>query len=229
MQHIGHHGFAKTTAQFLNTAHNSAGLQGYIQRLIPPLAIGAIAALRGRFIAEIIQDMAAQTSRSKAVARHSCQQATLRGAYQFALFRRKGFVFNFLLDKKSTRADIAVVPQQQAFRRPAIATSTTCFLVIRLQRAWHIVMDNVTHIRFINAHAKRIGSHHNGCIIQHERPLRIGALLNRKTCMVANRLHARFHQCLMHLFNVFARGTVHNTRVLRMIQSVCNDTRQLAL
>ena len=172
--------------------------------------------------------MATQATRSKAVARHGCQQATLRGAYQFALFRRKGFVFNFLLDKKSTRADIAVVPQQQAFRRLAVTTSTTRFLVIRLQRTRHIVMDNVAHIRFVNAHAKRIGSHHNGCIIQHKRPLRIGALLNRKTCMVANRLHARFHQCLMHLFNVFARGTVHNTRVLRMIQSVCNDTCQLA-
>ena len=113
MQHIGHHRFTKTTAQFLNAAHNSASLQGYVQRLILPLAIGTIVTLHGRFIAEIIQDMAAQTTRSKAVTRHGCQQATLRGTYQFALFGRKGFVFNFLLDKKSTRADVAVVPQQQ--------------------------------------------------------------------------------------------------------------------
>ena len=229
MQHISHYGFTETTAQFLNTAHNSASLQGYILRLIRPLAIGAIATLRSGFVPEIIQDMTAQTARSKTVACHSSQQATLRGTHQFALFRRKGLIFHFLLDKESARADIAVVPQQQTLRRLAVATSTTRFLVIRLQRTRHIVMDNVAHIRFVDAHAKRIGGHHDGSVIQHKRLLRIGALLNRKTRMVANRLHAGFHQCLMHLFDVFARGAIHNARVLRMIQSVRNNTRQLAL
>ena len=97
-------------------------------------------------LAEIAQNRPAQALGRHAVVSHRGQAPTLRCAHNLLFLVRQRFVARLLLDEKPAGRNIGIVPQQQTVRWLAIATRTTCFLVVRLQAARHVEMHHIAHV-----------------------------------------------------------------------------------
>src|SRR5688500_15408919 len=74
-------------------------------------------------------------------------------------------------EKELLSASILELVQQTARRRFTIATGTSRFLIIRFERARHLIVNHETNIRFVDAHAKRIRRYDRFQFIIHERIL----------------------------------------------------------
>ena len=61
--------------------------------------------------------------------------------------------------------------EQQTITLHTISTTTTRFLIIPFQTLRHIIVDHKPHIRLIDAHSKRNGSHNHIAIFHQKRVL----------------------------------------------------------
>ena len=76
--------------------------------------------------------------------------------------------------------------QQQTCGRIAVATSTTCFLIVRLQATGDVVMHDESHVGFIDPHAERIGGRHDVGTSLHEDVLETTPIFGGQATVVGN-------------------------------------------
>ena len=90
-------------------------------------------------------------------------------------------------------------------------------------------MDDVAHVRLVDAHAERVRGHHDGRVVRYERALAFRAVGGRHACVIARRPHARGDERRVHLVGVFASRAVHDAAFQGMLQRIGGDARDLAL
>jgi len=71
------------------------------------------------------------------------------------LMRDPLFAFAFFLDKSPLFYYVADAEEKHAVARQTIASGASCFLVIPFDVLRQVVVNHVTHVRFVNAHAER--------------------------------------------------------------------------
>jgi hypothetical protein len=191
----------------MHAAHDRPRRLRHIDRLEASIAVAARAALRLRVhvLAEVPQQIAAQTVAGRAVADHPLKPLALARAHAFDLFGRQLLVLRVLVDEEALGLEVAVVPQEQALRQLAVATGAARLLVVRLHRTGHVEVDDVAHVRFVDTHAERVRCHHDGGVVVDERPLIGRALLGREPRMVAHGLDAGIDQRRADLLGVLLR------------------------
>ena len=88
--------------------------------------------------------------------------------------------------------DVAILgaKQKNTLREETIASGPACFLIIGFKCPWHVVMDDVTQIRFIDPHSKSIRSDDRLELAGHELILNMLALLGEQTGVVSS--HGKF-------------------------------------
>ena len=71
-------------------------------------------------------------------------------------------------------------------------------------------MDDVTHVRLIDAHAEGVSCHDDRSVVVDPCLLIGAALFFSQSCVIARCLHAGLHQVFVHLLDVFARIAIHH-------------------
>ena len=89
-------------------------------------------------------------------------------------------------------------------------------------------MDDVAHVRLVNAHAECVCGHHDQRVVVHERPLVGLAFAVGKARMIACGTHPGFNQSLLHTLDVLTCTTVHDAAVIRVRECACGRAGQLA-
>ena len=103
--------------------------------------------------AKIGQHKLAQTHRCMTIIDHSLQHIS---------FNPLSFWWQITLTQNILmHCHILPIVKQNTICRSSIPSSTACLLVITFHIPWHLVMDYIPYITFINTHAKRIGGYHN--------------------------------------------------------------------
>src|ERR1041385_2809218 len=74
-------------------------------------------------------------------------------------------------EKELMRAAIIELKKQTARRGLAVTTGASRFLIVRFERAGHLIMDDETNVGFVDAHAKRVRRHNRFQLTVHERVL----------------------------------------------------------
>ena len=161
-----------------------------------------------RIFAEIAQDIGAQAVGRAAIAHHAVEHAALGRLHAPGLFFGKALGGPALLDEIAAGGDIAVAPQKQAFGRLAVAAGTARLLIVRLDAFRHVVMDHIAHVGLVDAHAERIGRHHDRRIVVDETALAFQARVGGHARMVSYSRHALAHEPCGKRIDVFARAAV---------------------
>ena len=60
---------------------------------------------------------------------------------------------------------ISAVGQQHGIGRLSVASAASGFLKIRFDRIGHVHVNNQSHVGFVNAHTKGVGSHHHAHLV----------------------------------------------------------------
>ena len=94
------------------------------------------------------------------------------------------------IDEPLVRKSILVRVQEDAARRPAVATRAAGFLIVRLQRPRHGVVQDEPHIRLVDAHAEGIGRDDGVHGAAHEAILHVTPMFVVEPCMIWKRGHA---------------------------------------
>ena len=161
-------------------------------------------------LAEIIQNVLAQTARSLTIANHGLKALSgvlLNGLKCFAL--EPGF-FPHVIDEKLLGPDVLLAEKQVAVRALAVAPGAAGLLIVAFDVLGHVVVDDKTHIGFVNAHAKGIGRDHHVPAVISKILLVALALRVGETGVIARDGDAVFQQKFIDGFHFFARRTVHN-------------------
>ncbi|MNZ88309.1 hypothetical protein D3C78_1071980 [compost metagenome] len=108
-------------------------------------------------LTEIIQLGTAQAAGSITIINHLLKLAI------FVSFTVR--ILRILLDQELLRHNILRAKKQNTFTRLPVTSSTACFLNISFHIFWHIIMNYVPDIGFINPHPKSVGGHHDPDII----------------------------------------------------------------
>ena len=231
---IGHEGLAKGAAQFAHALHAGARRIGHVDRFEFPEAIRAVTALgraifKRRLVAEIIEDIAAQTARRVAIPHHGLEHAALSGPRDFGLFRLLGGILAVAFDKETAGGHVAIAPQKKALARLAIASRAPRLLIIRFKAFRHVVMHDPAHVRLVDSHAKGIRRNHNGGIVIDEPLLGVVALGLIHAGMVASHRQPFGGKPARKAVNIFARRAIHDARIARMRRNELGNSRALLL
>src|SRR6185369_16117072 len=74
-------------------------------------------------------------------------------------------------EKELVRASILELIKETARCRRTITTGTSRLLIVRFERAGHLIMDHETDVRFVDAHSKRVRRDDRFQFTVHERVL----------------------------------------------------------
>ena len=105
-----------------------------------------------------------------------------------------------------------MVEQEHAARRLPVAPGATRLLVVGLGRARQLVVHDQPHVALVDAHAERVGRHHDAHLVAHPGVLHLGALFVAEAGVIGARRHARLAQRRGHLRRLLARGGVDDRR-----------------
>ena len=115
-----------------------------------------------------------------------------------------------MLQQKTVDHDILRRKQQNALRRQPVTPGAACFLVVVLHALGHVVVDDIPHVGFVDAHAERVGGHNDRRGVVDEIVLALAAFLVGHTRVVARRGNALALQHFLHGIDIFARSAVDN-------------------
>ena len=118
-------------------------------------------------VAKVAQHVFAQAAGGITVALHLAEQAIAVLERPRALLVIERFVGRIAaINQKAAHAKIVAVPQQMAARRIAVAAGAARLLIVGLDALGHVVVNHVTNVGFVDAHAKSVsGDHHLDVII----------------------------------------------------------------
>ena len=120
-----------------------------------------------------------------------------------------------------------------AARRIAIAAGAARLLIVGLDALGHVVVNHVTNVGFVDAHAKSVGGDHHLDVIIDKGTLALAAGVVAHAGMVATHANTAGAQCLGKLagqrIDRLAGGAVHDTALARMRNHVVAHPRGLGL
>ena len=119
--------------------------------------------------------------------------------------------------------------EQKALGRRSVASGAPGLLVVVLQAARDVVVDDVVDVRLVDAHAEGVrGDHHAGAVVE-EVILVAVALCCREACVVARRSDAARAQKLAELLDGLAARAVDDTRLVLALARERDHTAVLGL
>ena len=121
----------------------------------------------------------------------------------------------FFVNERCLLDRIARTEQQNAFARQTVAPRTPGFLIIALDVFRQIVVDDKTHVRFVDAHAERDGRADDPDIVAQKKFLMFAAFLGREAGVIRFGPDAVFVQALGHAFGCLAREAINDAAFLR--------------
>lgn len=175
--------------------------------------------------AEVIENIAPETSRGAAIPHHAIEHATLRRFDALRFLFGKFVVAAAFLYEIPARGNVAIAPKKQAFRRLPVSSGTAGLLVIRLDAFRHVVMNHIAHVGFVYAHAERIRGNHDQRIVIDKAPLTFLAMRRRHASMVARRRNSLLAKPFRKSIDVLARGAVNDAAFPRMLGNIARNAR----
>ena len=109
---------------------------------------------------EVVQKAAPEAAGGPAVADHGLEPGLVLAADLFLLLLIQ-FHIAAVLQQKFGGGDVAGGVEEDAVRRLPVPSSPSRLLVVGLQALGHVVVDDIAHIGFVNAHAEGVGGHHD--------------------------------------------------------------------
>ena len=99
----------------------------------------------------------------------------------------------------------------------AVTSGAAGLLVVALDVFGHVQMRHKTHVRFVDAHAKGNGGHHDHAFFPQETVLMGLAHRAVQTRVVGQRVNPRLTQGVGHVLDFFARLAVNNAGLVRVL------------
>lgn len=116
-----------------------------------------------------------------------------------------------VFDEKFLDDNILTVKQQDTFASFAIASGPACFLIIAFHILWHLIVDDVTDIALIDAHAEGVSRHHDGNGIEGKSFLSFLSCTIAHASMIFADRDAILFQFLVEAVYLFSRRCIDNT------------------
>ena len=206
-QGVQYHALAIAAAGLGYAVDHPLGLGGHVHLLKLAVAVAAAAAGFGGFLAKIVQDVVAQAAGGLAVVGHGLQALVIPRPQQVG-----GLVVQVVIllavQQKAVDDDVLGREQQNALGRQPVAPGTACLLVVVLHALGHVVMDDVPHVGFVDAHTEGVGGHNDRRGIVDEVVLALAAFLVGHARVVAGGGNVLAPQHFLHGIDVFAGGAV---------------------
>ncbi len=188
------------------------GLNGGVLDVKAQLAVGATAAAARRsLLTEVAQDGLAQAVGRGAVNRHLVQALLVQrlAAGRGLLVHAVGDgVLEGLADEEALGLHVLLVVYEDAVGRLAVAPRAPRLLVVTLQVAGHVVVDDKTDVGLVDAHAEGVSGHDDGRAVKGEVLLGLAALLGREARVVAAGLDAPGAEQVAYALDGLAGGAV---------------------
>ena len=140
------------------------------------------------------------------------------------LSRDPRFAFALFLNEMQLLGDIARAEKQYAFAGQPVAPGASRFLIIALKILWEIVMHDETHIRFVDAHAKRDRRGNDACIIAQKKFLILGPFSGRQPRVIWLRADPIFAQPNRQRICAFSACAINNAA---LVCPAANESEQL--
>ena len=104
----------------------------------------------------------------------------------------------------------------------SIAACTSSLLIVAFEALGHIVVDDVAHVGFVDAHTECNGCHDDIDILLEEGVLILATHSRIHTGMIGQRLDVVSFEYLGKLFNLFARKAIDDTRLAGTLLDVAD-------
>ena len=124
------------------------------------------------------------------------------------------------LDQVLVGHNILSTVEQDTLRRISVTARASCLLIIALHVLWHIIMNDISHIRFVNSHTKSISGYHHMTAVIDKIILVVPALLIGKPGMISGGSDSVLNQFSADFLHQFSGKTVDNSTVIGMFQYV---------
>src|SRR6266511_719455 len=119
--------------------------------------VARVAAARDAFLAEVVGDAGVPAFAHLRIGHH-LRQARVRMVYQ-----RRAVLEAGLFDEEGLQLAISRAVEERAFRRPPVASRAPSLLVVSLQAARQVVMDDPPDAGDVDSHAEGRGRDHDPC------------------------------------------------------------------
>ena len=116
---------------------------------------------------------------------------------------------------------VAVIRDTDSFL--SVTACPACFLIISFQTARHVIMDDETHIGFVNAHAECYRGHYDIYILHKEAVLILGPHLGVKTGMIRKCLDTIDDKYLRKFLDLLAAQTVYDAGLAGILLDILYD------
>ena len=177
-----------------------------------------LAAERRVGLAEVAQDRGAQAVGRGAVERHALEALAVAPVELVGQLGRVAVGQTLVaaaLDEEAAGLHVLLVVDEDAVGRAAVAPGAARLLVVALQVARHVVVDDEAHVGLVDAHAEGVRGHHDRGAVVEEVVLVLAPLLRREARVVARRGKAVVPQKVADLLDRRARRAVHDARLAR--------------
>ena len=199
---------AQAVAHALDAGEHLLRLHGYVPGDEPAAAVSALAAALRVLLAEVAEDIAAQTRARAAVFGHGVEPVEVAAAQGLALGGAEAFVLAAVFYEELGRHNISGGVEQHALGLGAVPPGASGLLVIGLQALGHVVVHDVGDVGLVYAHAEGVGGHHDLGAVELEVLLAAAALGVGEPGVVLHGGKARAAEPGADLFHLRARGAV---------------------
>ena len=107
--------------------------------------------------------------------------------------------------------------ESDAFAFAAVASGTSCFLIVAFKAFGYVVMYHETHIGFVNTHTEGYGSHYYIDLLHEELVLVFGTGFCIESCMIWQRFDAVDHQQFGQILDTFSCEAIDNSALVRIL------------
>ena len=228
-QHIQNQGLTEPLPGAVDAVEDILGRLRHIHFLELGQAVTAVATVPALVFPEIFQHVLPETVPSHAVIGHFFQALTV-----FFLDFQQSFLVQFLVflvvvDEEFVGAHILSAVQKDTLRGKPIPSGASCLLVVAFQILGHVVVNDIAHIRLVDAHAEGIGSYHNPFPVVNKILLVAVAFLVLQARMVAGGRKTGVIQPVTDLLHQFPGNAVDNAAVLVMLDDIGQNLPEFIL
>ena len=192
-------------------------------------AVLAVAALGGRVLPEIVENVFPQAGGGVAVVGHGPQALLVLTGELFQGFFVKLLVLLAPGQEKPVQGHVLAAEQQKTLRGLAVPSGPSRLLVIAFQVFGHMIVYDETHIGLVNAHAESVGGHHHRGTVVEEILLVFLPLLVGEPGVVPGGGISPLLKGLTHLFHGLSGGAVDNPAFVPALLQKLKGFRQLVL
>ena len=118
---------------------------------------------------------------------------------------------------------VFVAIERDTFSFATVAAGSTCLLIIAFETLWHIIMNYITHIRFVDAHAECDGCHYHIDTFHEEVILILRTGVAVHTCMIRTARDIVGNQNLGKFLDFLAAQAIDDARFARMLLDIFNN------